>query len=1112
MTDDLDFQESLDRYFEIEAAELLQTIEQTLFSLVETKTIERVHTLMRAAHTIKGGAANCGFKTIETIAHHLEDVFQALYPPELEIDPQLGLLLMEGYDCLYDPLSALLAGVPYDEAATLERTAALFARLQDHLGDFFGRDTPLPTAAELGFDVIGSIFTDSIPHDLADLAAAIASQNTPRVHQSLNSLAEFLLELGGSYSLPGITAIAKTTLAALELHPARVLELAPLVLTNFQQARIAIVGGDRSVGGEVSSELAAWTQGALESRSTQSIESPNSSDWLSLVTEDSTSAERLTDITTGSSSEWLSLIDDSTETLIAPTAASEWLSLVDDESTIENNSLETVVTSEPIEIDLEIVEISDFEPEAINLSTALTQTEYLIEAIEFRPNSELALTARSGVDRIFQSIWSEHPASSLPEDLHQSETHPTTEGEAQPALISVRVATIQFERLSHTIGELLIDDNQQDLRADRLQKLARATVKQYRRCEQKLRLVSDWADKNTLLNERAVDYTRHSKHNSKRAEKAASEIPSQFDRLELDVYSDLSILLQNLTDDITKLGIGVNNLAEKIQKSRPTLNKRQQLLAEAQSALFEARMVEISGVLNRFPRLLQQMVASHRKPAQLQLIGSTVSIDKIIAEKLYDPLLHLVRNAYDHGIESPEVRATQGKSATGQLTIKVYHQGNRTKIEVSDDGQGLNWTKIRQRAIDLHLLAASNAANATEAELAEIMFVPGFSTAEKVNDLSGRGIGLDVVRDRLSALQGTIDVRSISGSGTTFIMQFPLNLTATRLMICESHGFIHALRSEAISQVLLPSPDRIQSQSLFAQGTSNFLRWGDGSAQKLIPIYSVNSLLKYHCPIVANEQALSLFPAPSKNSTNALLLLDIDDEQICLEVSRILVEQELVVKSLGQTFGLPNYIQGYSVLGDGSLTLAVDPVELLAQVRTKTFTSAPRIATNLPALSPTTQPALTPANDSPLPDKVADTLNELNNRNSAQSGRQIQVLVVDDSLVQRQSLVRSLSKAGCQVIQASHGREGILRLQEHPRIRLVVCDIEMPQMNGFEFLSYCRQDPKLKAIPIVMLTTRSGQKHRDLAMTLGAKKYLTKPQSDRDLLDLVAQLAHPSEV
>ena len=1107
MTDDLDFQESLDRYFEIEAAELLQTIEQTLYSLVEKKTIERVHTLMRAAHTIKGSAANCGFKTIETIAHHLEDVFQALYPPELEIDPQLSLLLMEGYDCLYDPLSALLAGVPYDEAATLERTAELFARLQTHLGDFFGRDTPLPTAAELGFDVIGSIFTDSIPHDLEDLATAIASQNTQQVHDSLNSLAEFLLELGGSYSLPGIAAIAKSTLAALERHPARVLELAPIVLTNFQQAQIAIVGGDRSVGGEVSSALAAWTQGDLELVPT-SIDPNNSSEWLSLVDDESATAAPLTDTT--SSSEWLSLVDDES----VPTIENFQQLAIDD-------SIDTTFDSgNSIETDLEIVEIGDFEPETIEYSTDLIQTEYLVEAIEHSPqlrtdraSSELAVSTSSGVDRIFQSIWSTYPESSSPEDL-ASATTPATAREAQPeALVSVRVATIQLERLSHTIGELLIDDNQQYLRAEQLQKLVRSTVEQYRRCEQKLRLVSDWADKNTLLNERSKSSTRRGKHNSKRAKKAASEIQSQFDSLELDVYSDLSILLQNLTDDITKLGIDVNNLAETTQKSRTTLNKRKQLLSEAQSELFEARMVEISGVLNRFPRLLQQMVASHRKPAQLQLIGSTVSIDKIIAEKLYDPLLHLVRNAYDHGIESSEIRATQGKSATGQLTIKVYHQGNRTKIEVSDDGQGLNWTKIRQRAIDLHLLAVSHADTATEPELAEIMFAPGFSTAEKVNDLSGRGIGLDVVRDRLSALQGTIDVRSIAGKGTTFIMQFPLNLTTTRLMICESQGFIRALRSEAISQVLLPSPDRIQSQSLFAQGTSNFLRWGDGSAQKLIPIYPLNSLLEYHCPIVANEHALSLFPAKSKNSTNALLLLDIDNEQICLEVSRILVEQELVVKSLGQTFGLPNYIQGYSVLGDGSLTLALDPVELLARVRTKTSTSAPRIPANLPALPPTTQqPALAPANDSPLPNEVADTLNELNNRNSPQPGRQLQVLVVDDSLVQRQSLVRSLTKAGCQVIQASHGREGILRLQEHPRIRLVVCDIEMPQMNGFEFLSYCRQDPKLKAIPIVMLTTRGGQKHRDLAMTLGAKNYLTKPQSDRDLLDIVAQLAQPSGV
>jgi two-component system, chemotaxis family, sensor histidine kinase and response regulator PixL len=1120
MTDDLDFQESLDRYFEIEAAELLQTIEQTLFQLVEEKTIERVHTLMRSAHTIKGSAANCGFKTIETIAHHLEDVFQALYPAELEIDAELGLLLIEGYECLSDPLSAMLAGIPYDEAATLERTAELFARLQTHLGDFFGRDTPLPTAAELGFDVVGSIFTDSVPQDLAVLAAAVAGQNVGKVRESLFALAEFLLELGGSYSLPGIEAIASTTLTALERNPDKVLEIAQAALTNFQQAQIAIVGGDRSVGGEVSSELIAWA--GTQSASGIDLDSSDSSEWMSLV--DSTSAEsdaQIADSQT-SSEDWLSLIDHhdpetskpaSDEQIADSQTSSDWLSLIDNDGVdIAAEQLESDHPIETVDLDPEIIEFEVFEPEIIDLGESnLIQTAYLVAESQSRTGSDLVLANISGIDRIFQSISMGQPESSSDGDLQQVETssQPTARAATPEALVSVRIATVQLERLSHTIGELLIDDNQQYLRTEQLQRLAKSTVEQHRRCEQKLRLVGDWADKNPLTGDRPKLSSRSSKNRGKKTKKAANEVQSHFDSIELDVDNDLSILLQQLTDDLAALGMNIEDLAEMTQKAKLTLGKRKQLLVEAQSELFDARMVEISTVLNRFPRLLQQMVASHRKPAQLELIGTTVSIDKIIADKLYDPLLHLIRNAYDHGVEPPEIRSQQGKPETGKLTIKAYHQGNRTTIEVSDDGQGLNWTKIRQRAIDLNLLEAHRASTATEAELSEIMFAPGFSTADRVNDLSGRGIGLDVVRDRIGALQGTIDVRSIPGRGTTFIMQFPLTLTTARLLICESQGVVHALLSESIGQVLLPSPDRIQSQSsLTDKGVANFLRWGEGSNQKLIPIYPINNLLEYHCPAIAGAgNAESLFPANIKNSTNALLLLEIDDDQICLEVDRILVEQELVVKSLGQTFGLPNYIQGYSVLGDGSLTLAIDPVELLAPVRNTSAT--PKFTpSNLAALQPALQAALAPADDGIIEGEILDTPV----RDSTSLGKQIQVLVVDDSLVQRQTLTRALTKAGCQVIQASHGREAILRLQEHPRIRLVVCDIEMPQMNGFEFLSHCRQDPKLSQIPIIMLTTRGGQKHRQLAMTLGAKDYLTKPQSDRDLLDIVAKLSQPNEV
>jgi chemotaxis protein histidine kinase CheA/ActR/RegA family two-component response regulator len=1203
MNDDLDFQESLDRYFEIEAAELLQTIEETLMMLVEEKNIERVHTLMRSAHTIKGSAANCGYKTIETIAHHLEDVFQALYPPELEIDTELGVLLLEGYECLYQPLSAQLAGLPYDEAATLERTAELFARLQTHLGDFFGRETPLPTAAELGFDVIGSIFTDSIPQDLEVLADAIATQNVAKVHESLISLAEFLLELGGSYSLPGIATIATTTLTALERHPSQVLAIAQIALSNFEAAQIAIVGGDRSVGGQVSAELNAWLEsnpstnlfeaedrsttpsqdnsadwlslvdansadsiGAVAEEIDKTSTADNSADWLSLMDTDSTAPVVVVEeiekpSTADDSADWLSLMDtDSTAPVVVveeiekPSTAddsADWLSLMDTDSTapvvvveeiekpstaddsadwlslMDTDSTAPVVVVEEIEkpstvddsadwlslmdtdsaksiIDLEepnsdAIEIEEFEPEPIELTTSssLTRTKYPIDKTEIDSSSALTISNLSGIDRIFQSIALDAPqAETTEEDLKPPSTTPP----AQDSQVSVRVATIQLERLSHTIGELLIDDNQQHLRAEQLEGLAQSTIEQYRRCEHRLRLVSDWADKYNSIGQNTHSLSRKSAHKPKQKTKT-TEVQSQFDSLELDVYSDLSILLQNLTDEIAECGVRVETLVENTKKSRFILSKRKQLLADAQTELFAARMVEVSTVLNRFPRLLQQMVASHRKPAQLELIGTTVSIDKIIAEKLYDPLLHLIRNAYDHGVESPETRRQQGKPDVGQLTIKAYHHGNRTAIEVSDDGQGLNWVKIRQRAIDLNLLPANRAESATESELSEIMFAPGFSTAEKVNDLSGRGIGLDVVRDRIGALQGSIDVRSVSGKGTTFVMQFPLNLTTARLLICESAGVVHALRSEAIAQVLLPAADRIQSQSALSEkGASRFLRWGEGSSQKLIPIYPLNDLLEYHCPIVAStKEDGNLFPIKANDRAKSLLLLEIDERQICIEVDRILVEQELVVKSLGQTFGLPSYIQGYSVLGDGGLTLSLDPVELIAQTR---LNSTPTFHSSKLALAPALQAALAPASDDTIDAEIVDTPT-----NNTPSIGKIQVLVVDDSLVQRQTLARSLTKAGCQVILASHGREGLIKLQEHPRIRLVVCDIEMPQMNGFEFLSHCRQDAKFSQIPIVMLTTRGGQKHRQLAMTLGAKDYLTKPQSERELLDIIAKLS-----
>ena len=205
-----DAQGELFQYFLMEAPELLEIIEETLLSLIEEKTVEKVHTLMRSAHTLKGSAASVEQETIQTIAHHLEDVFQALYPEELDIDPELGALLLEGYDCLRTPLSATLADLPYDENAILEQTASVFAQLQSKLGDFFGREAPLPTSEELGFDVVGSIFKDSIVQDLENLEAVISSEDLAEIESVLRSQADFFLDLGISYDLPGLAEISET--------------------------------------------------------------------------------------------------------------------------------------------------------------------------------------------------------------------------------------------------------------------------------------------------------------------------------------------------------------------------------------------------------------------------------------------------------------------------------------------------------------------------------------------------------------------------------------------------------------------------------------------------------------------------------------------------------------------------------------------------------------------------------------------------------------------------------------------------------------------------------------------------------------------------------------
>jgi two-component system, chemotaxis family, sensor histidine kinase and response regulator PixL len=1117
---DSQMNESLDQYFAIESEELIQTIEQNLLALLEEKNIERVHTLMRAAHTIKGGAANCGFKTIETIAHHLEDVFQALYPEELVIDDELGALLLEGYEVLYAPLSAVLQGYECDEERILEQTADLFARLQAKLGDFFGREAPLPTAEDLGFDVVGLIFGDSVPEDLNSLAAAIANGNKTQLKELLHSQSEFFLELGASYGLPGISEIAQATLHALEVNPHQVISIATAALANLQEARTTILAGDREQGGTVSAALTNCLVATAPDGTTMNAGSEFKADESTLNDDESfdsvgDQAEffNFVDINSNSPSDHslfdlLSNDDEAAQNnnnlfeLLAhsdqssPSNTNELFNLLDSDQSALGNSYdlldildyESVETIDSNDLDLlgliptvessgalyEYEEdenlddsevhsgiLTDADPETATEQSALAAIDIIATAIVTTEENIM-----SPIDRILHSISTEVSEAQPPQA-------PPAAATINANAPTIRVAIERLDRLSNAVSELLIDESQQNNRAENIYQLAKDALEDLSRAHLHLGEIRHWSDKNLLhVDKRTVVRPA----DSTRVLFTTNQIQPGFDMLEMDVYSDLHILIQKLTDRMERLGERLEVLESSSQKLRAKAGKRQRIFAVAQDELLQVRMEPISTVFDRFPRLVQQMVSKHKKPAELILVGTSVLVDKSTAEKLYDPLLHLIRNSYDHGLETPEVRAEKGKTTNGQITISAHHHGNRTTIEVRDNGGGLNYERIKQKAIEQNLISMAQATMASEAELSELLFHPGFSTADKVSELSGRGIGLDVVRTQIEALEGSISVRCVVGKGTTFSLQIPLSFTTARLLICKSQGKTYALLSDSVQQAIVPLASQIQERP----NRPAVYRYQNGQREELIAIQHVSDLVSYNCPVPATSSQVDL-------SKGTLLMVQTAQGKRCLAVDRIIVEQELVITPIGNVFIVPSYVQGSTTLGDGSLTLAIDPVALLDEnvsspVSVRSRDVNRQTAPLLSATEATIEAELLPYNV---------------------SNNQITLLVVDDSLVQRQGLLRTLSGAGYQVLQAANGQEALAQLNQHHEVQLVVCDIEMPFMNGFEFLSYCRQDARLSQIPTIMLTTRSGAKHRQLAIALGAKAYTTKPHADKELLDAV---------
>ncbi|MBW4515127.1 MAG: response regulator [Timaviella obliquedivisa GSE-PSE-MK23-08B] len=1104
---DSSIQEQGYSYFLPEAQDLLQAIEQDLLGLKEDRTPAKVHNLMRSAHTLKGAAASVGVESIKTMAHSLEDVFKSLYNPDVIVDSELEGLLLEAYEYLRMPVTAAIAGSQFNDAEVLKQADSVFKRLKTKLGKNFDPGASIPTSAELGFDITRSIFESGVNSRLNELESLLTGGNVGAIAKLLQTHAEVFLGLAESLNLSGFGAIAKTTIQALNSHPDQVLMISQTALTDFRQGQAAVFAGDRTCGGEPSLALRQLAQ--KKPALAQPVQKTLHKNSPKHLIRQYPRVQKLLKI-------WkhlISLLNQpiktpafSLQSQSSPIAKSEAIASSYPQGTTQpTNSAFVAVEHLPNQDDF-------FDFNALS-DPSVPNTSSLQPLANLPPLSEYGLDAGlldsldglgelSALDSLAVEIESPvaspvpaevmAPIAIAPEKvIKKAQLSPQVLSKKGPSsAISVRVNLEHLESLSHSVGELLINQNRQALQDERLQRQVQELVDGLNQHKQTLTRLRDWSDQMLVISQGRGGWQDRGRFDQQIE-------TSLFDPLEMDRHSELHVFLYAALEELVQLGGTTEAIDWATRQFRQSLGKQGQLLNHVRDDLMEARMIPLGAVLNRFPRVLQQLVEVHNKRVNLQIRGAQVMVDKAIAEKLYDPLLHLVRNAFDHGLESAKVRQQQGKPEIGQITINAYQQGNRTIIEVKDDGQGLNLQKICRRGFEMKQLPSPHLNQCSTNELLELMFQPGFSTAEEVTDLSGRGVGLDVVRSQLRSLDGNVAVQTELHQGTTFTLQLPLTLMTARLLVCQVGCAIYAFLSDEVERIIIPQADQIESMT----GQSVF-HWKRGQDEYPVPICRLADLVNYSTSLpeqIKNEISLNALHLPVATDASSLLLLRWKKGFLGISVDQILGEQELVIRPVSNAIAPPNYIYGCSILADGQLTLVVDGAALVHHSNRQGTVSQQ----STPQHSAFQQSATAQDNFVfPAPLAIEPPL-ILEPKPTIAAKR---VLVIDDSATVRQTLALTLKKAGYQVIQAQDGLDAIAQLQQHSSIQLITCDLEMPKLNGFEFLMRYKKEFSA-TVPVTMLTSRSSEKHRQLALQLGASAYLTKPYTEHELISTLVSLS-----
>ena len=516
-----------------------------------------------------------------------------------------------------------------------------------------------------------------------------------------------------------------------------------------------------------------------------------------------------------------------------------------------------------------------------------------------------------------------------------------------------------------------------------------------------------------------------------------------FDPLEFDRFTRFQELTRMMAESVNDVATVQQSLLRNLDDANAAIAAQARLNRDLQQQLMGVRMVPFGTLADRLYRIVRQTSKELGKRANLEISGSQVELDRSVLDKIVAPLEHMLRNAIAHGIEAQEARLARGKPEIGELALALKQEGNEIILSFRDDGAGLDLERIRARAIDAGLLAPD--ADDDPGRLAELIFTPGFSTASALSQVSGRGIGMDVVKTEITRLGGRIEVLSTSGQGTEFRLYIPLTLALTKALLVRAGGRRYAIPSVMIEQVL-----DLKDAALAEIRDAGCAQWMD-----------LRYPFSYLPQLLGETQA-----QPEVRRQYWVLLLRSANRRIAVQVDELQGNEEIVVKNIGPQLARVIGVDGATVLADGQVVLILNPVAL--------STRAPLAAAPLPAAAAEPPVARLPT-----------------------------VMVVDDSLTVRKITGRLLAREGYQVLTAKDGVEALEQLLDIvPDVLLV--DIEMPRMDGFDLTRNIRADARLKAVPIVMITSRIGEKHRAYAFEVGVNDYLGKPYQEDDLLRRIA--------